>query len=421
MFCYLNGKPTIQLLKDIVKLHEKSKSKVQFVGTGGKLVDLINTKKYKKETAEIVFQDGLRIGATLDHKFLLEDGSLKEVADLKVGDVIKRERHNLLKIKDGIWDYDWGWFIGLYLAEGSISNGDVQLSLCDDETKWLKRINKTFSVFGVKFNCYFDKDNRGITFHSSSPIPKAIVDTFIRGKYSSTKHLRSEAFSYGIDFIRGILDGFIDGDGYNDIKNNRIDIGICNNRELTANLRIICWLCGYAFRSNLSWVNKDGKVYGRRKIKIKKQLEFLHLKDTRIKKILRKEGLWNVYDIEVTGDSLFCLSNGAVSHNSKLNPTNACKRFWEHEYPMADVSFLGHTHQSEQLTWERGGQERIALIGGTYKLSDDYARKRGIGGRAGQPGHAILFYPNEKRMVAFKHLEDSQDFMLNLIFKTHGK
>jgi predicted phosphodiesterase len=92
---------------------------------------------------------------------------------------------------------------------------------------------------------------------------------------------------------------------------------------------------------------------------------------------------------------------------SKLNPTNMCKRFMEHEYPDADIVFLGHTHQSEILTFERGGKERIGLIGGTYKLEDKWARTRGIGGRGGQPGMAVLLYQRERHMTAFKHIEDS--------------
>jgi len=93
--------------------------------------------------------------------------------------------------------------------------------------------------------------------------------------------------------------------------------------------------------------------------------------------------------------------------NSKLNPSNVCKRFMEHEYPDADIIFLGHTHQSELLTFERGGKERIAVIGGTYKVEDDWARQHGIGGRSGQAGICVKLYPNERKMIGFKHIEDS--------------
>lgn len=91
---------------------------------------------------------------------------------------------------------------------------------------------------------------------------------------------------------------------------------------------------------------------------------------------------------------------------SKLNPTNVCKRFMEHEYPDADVIFLGHTHQSELLTFERGGKERVAVIGGTYKVDDDWARQNGIGGRSGAAGVCVKLFPNERKIIGVKHIED---------------
>ncbi len=100
---------------------------------------------------------------------------------------------------------------------------------------------------------------------------------------------------------------------------------------------------------------------------------------------------------------------------SKLNPTNANKRFMDFEYPDADISFLGHTHQSEGLHFEKGGKDRIACIGGTYKDEDNYARKWGIGGRSGSPGWAIALYPYERAMILFNSLDKAQDFIKNQI------
>ena len=90
---------------------------------------------------------------------------------------------------------------------------------------------------------------------------------------------------------------------------------------------------------------------------------------------------------------------------SKLNPTNACKRFLEHEYPDADMVLLGHTHQSEVLHFERGGKERIGIIGGTLKLTDEWARKHGIGGRAGYPGHCVALWPDRQEMQPYKNFD----------------
>jgi len=107
---------------------------------------------------------------------------------------------------------------------------------------------------------------------------------------------------------------------------------------------------------------------------------------------------------------------------SKLNPTNAVKRFMDFEYPNADIAFLGHTHQSEGLDFEKGGKDRVAVIGGTYKLdSDHWARKRGIGMRTGQPGHTVLLWPKEHRMEHYKNFDSAISYMRALIFMEEAK
>lgn len=107
---------------------------------------------------------------------------------------------------------------------------------------------------------------------------------------------------------------------------------------------------------------------------------------------------------------------------SKLNPTNANKRFMDFEFPQADIAFLGHTHQSEVCMFEKGGRERLAVIGGTYKLQkDDWAAKRGIGMRSGQPGHVVLLYPDEHKMVAFKDFDAATSMMRSLIFREEAR
>lgn len=94
---------------------------------------------------------------------------------------------------------------------------------------------------------------------------------------------------------------------------------------------------------------------------------------------------------------------------SKLNPTNACKRFMEHEFPEADVIMLGHTHQSEGLMFERGGVDRIGFIGGTFKDRDTFAGKRGIGGRSGKPGWVVALWGDRHQMQLFKDIETARD------------
>ncbi|MGB9707073.1 MAG: metallophosphoesterase [Microgenomates group bacterium] len=95
---------------------------------------------------------------------------------------------------------------------------------------------------------------------------------------------------------------------------------------------------------------------------------------------------------------------------SKLNPTNACKRFMEHAYPDADVIYLAHSHQREYLYFERGGKGRVAIVGGTYKVDDEFGQKRGIG-VGGQMGGLVLGLSGKKReMRVFESVPTAREY-----------
>jgi len=416
---------TEMYLKDIIKIYGLEngtfKDNLFLIGKNGEKVKLLRwTKRIKKLSRHIKFKDGLEITSSNEHRFLTEDG-LKAASELMVGDTInKLEGFQLIKTKEAVFNYDYGWLIGLYLAEGSkkYSNKDgIRLDIHRDEIKeFVPKIEKIAKNFGATINASPDKDNNGAMIYIEGKIIRAIIETFVKGKTSYDKRLTMNAFAYGNEFLSGILDGWLDGDGHYEKYNNRYDAKICRNGRLVQNLRTICWILGYDFRltkGHRMGVTPQKTEYEQKfyRIKIRKQKrKYWHLfkPGTTIEKISDSKRKINapLFDIEVEGE-LFCLTNGAVVHNSKLNPTNMGKRFWEHEYPEAEVVLLGHTHQSELLTWERGGKERLISIGGTYKQDDRWARQHGIGGRGGQPGHAIVFFPYEHKFIGYKHLEDA--------------
>lgn len=106
---------------------------------------------------------------------------------------------------------------------------------------------------------------------------------------------------------------------------------------------------------------------------------------------------------------------------SKINPSNAVKRFIEYEYPQADIGFLGHTHQSVLEHFDRGGKDVIALVGGTYKDSDKWSKRMGIGGREGKPGMTVMLWPDERKMQIFKDIEVAATFMRALIYQAENQ
>jgi predicted phosphodiesterase len=108
---------------------------------------------------------------------------------------------------------------------------------------------------------------------------------------------------------------------------------------------------------------------------------------------------------------------GVVAHQywgkSKLNPTNSPKRLAEYEGGgEVDFAITGHTHQSSYEQYDRGGRELTAVVAGTYKEKDRYAKNRGFGHRAGQPGLTLVFWQDKKKIQVFKDPEDAKQFVL---------
>lgn len=102
-----------------------------------------------------------------------------------------------------------------------------------------------------------------------------------------------------------------------------------------------------------------------------------------------------------------------ISHmhwgSSKLNITNAGKRMMEHEMPDADVIFLGHTHQKSVEHLNRGGKDRLIVVGGTYKVNDEFGAEHGMGGRGSEGGITLALWPDKRRMIAYYSMEEAVD------------
>jgi hypothetical protein len=122
-------------------------------------------------------------------------------------------------------------------------------------------------------------------------------------------------------------------------------------------------------------------------------------------------------NIETAGYVYKIIMNHTYWGKSKINVTNTAKRLIEYEgVGNVDIGWVGHTHESSYEYFTKGGKDIIAVVSGTYKTIDPWASRNGIGGRAGHPGIAVMFWPNERKMEIFKDVLDAQKTLLNLIF-----
>lgn len=322
MFAYVNNRPLVASLKDILRL----KGIVEFPASDGSKVELLKYWKIKQQSIHITFRDGIEITCSIFHKFVLENGNLIQALALKKGDVIKKVKHNLLPLKKGIWNYEWGWFIGLYLAEGSLDKKGIRLSLDKKEIKWQGKIQRLFKIFGVKVDSYIYNNNLCLQVHSSIAIE--IIDTFIRGKGSKGKRLTREAFMYGTEFIEGIINGWLEGDGHFDRYNQRWRVGITRNKGLIDDLRACALIVGYMFRARQGYAKYQNGTKPIVRITVRKTFKshsYNRKSDTEIMRVTPSKER-ELYNIEVKGNHLFTLLNGALSHNSNPMPSSVKDR-----------------------------------------------------------------------------------------------
>lgn len=110
------------------------------------------------------------------------------------------------------------------------------------------------------------------------------------------------------------------------------------------------------------------------------------------------------------------------SMNSRLNRSHGSKRMHELESPY-DVGVLAHTHSPTIEHTERWsgayGKDAIHIVTGTYKVEDYFGASNGYGASALAVSPTVIFFPHEKRMMPFFHIEDAV-MMLRLLNKAVG-
>ena len=186
---------------------------------------------------KVTTKTGRETTTTLEHSHLARTklGTIKKVrADkLKIGDRIPvcckmehKQTINTIKIgdKEEPLDFDLGWFIGAYLAEGCYYSRKITItnksSHFEKRCKTIsKRINTGFKIVNRKGRIMPHKEKyakygeyEGKEYHMSG----AKLANFILehcGKHSLHKKVPAFAYFAPKEFIKGLLRGYFDGDG----------------------------------------------------------------------------------------------------------------------------------------------------------------------------------------------------------------
>jgi DNA modification methylase len=276
---------------------------------------------------EVHLRSGEKIGCTDDHRFPTQRG-LVEAGNLKPGDILQNcitpepEQPIAPKfIPDNV-----GWFVGLYLAEGSLSGDTMQISGHTKEVeRWIK-LEDLVNDYGGHYRLYSDSNSANA--HIDCKLLKAIIDTYISGKLAKGKHLNASCWLRPNDFLYQILQGYLDGDGHHDVSNNRWRLGFTKNDALAQDLRTLAGRLGFSLRLKRAKHSMGSRKFDGWRGQIKFEISAHHNNRSDFEIVsIEQSRARKFWDITIADEPhLFALASGVLTHNSNPMPESVTDR-----------------------------------------------------------------------------------------------
>ena len=254
-------------------------------------------------------------------------------------------------------DYDLGYFIGVWLAEGHIEN-DWEVAFALRKGEYLiDFLQKFLSKFKIHLTVSVMKGRNGVTAVFSNPVLVKLIKYFCIGNNANEKGLNREILlNTPAEFRKGILEGFMEGDGtshkgalYTSIASKRLrdDLALLSSSlgyEYSIYEERIANKVYYGLR-----VFKAGKYKsrGRRLNRINRisfgrgsnQYNTKTIEEFEAYFVRSKTELINTntdfYDLEVEGE-LFLINGGIVTHNSAVREPYKTGK-WEKIPPIGGI------------------------------------------------------------------------------------
>ena len=318
-----NGREFPTSVKDLYRLDPSTVK----LWNGDKWTQMVGMTRTPQKHDEIQFtlRNGERICCTPNHRWPTDRGVVS-TDDLVIGDVLKTcslPEPDVCSNPDHLPDDEIGWFVGIYLAEGSRSGQTIQISSHKKEIKRFEKLKSIAEKYHGTCHKYNTSDN-GMTINIHSNVLNSIIDMYIGGRVAKDKYLSSLCWQRNNIFLKNILEGYLEGDGHFDKKNNRYRLGFTRNYCFERSLRTICARLNVFCTIKLAHSKIKEKTYKTFKGEIRFEKSNYHSckKGSEILKIENdKGGREYFYDIEVEDEpNLFSLSSGVLTHNSKTNP-----------------------------------------------------------------------------------------------------
>ena len=319
-----------------------------------------------KRPLEIVLKSGERIGCTPDHQWPTERGLLN-ASELQPGDVLQKT--TIPEPKDPTTPRhipdQFGWVVGLYLAEGSRSGPTLQFSGHVKEEERFARLQDWAESYGGTARRYVNGNTAHV--HIDSHPMRSAIDLYIAGRIAKDKHLTTAAWQRSNTFLNNLLAGYLEGDGHYDAPNDRYRLGFTNNDYLAQDLRTLCARLGLFLRL----VRTFHKGFGRRfpgwhaDLRYSRPDHWNARVDEEVAAI-EKSRARHFYDIGVAEEPhVFALASGILTHNSKPNPmpeSISGTRWIKHR-----IKIMRSKHATDHN-----------IKGGTQKMLEDASIHQGI-------------------------------------------
>jgi len=277
------------------------------------------------EAYEIELRSGEWIGCTAGHQWPTLRGNVRAY-ELRVGDVIQTCQLPCDEPKVPSRLSDVGWFVGLYIAEGSKSDTTIQIAGHSKEEERFERLCHLAADYHG--TCRVHEDGNKATINLYGPILEGILSTYVSGSSAHTKHLNIRCWQRSNEFLRDVLMGYLSGDGHWDELNQRCRIAFSTNDNLAADLRTLCARLGLSLRLRRCIHSMSGKDFPGWWGEIRFMTStYDNRNDDGDVVAIRKSRARQFWDIGVEDEPhWFALASGVLTHNSKPNPMPEAER-----------------------------------------------------------------------------------------------
>lgn len=307
-------------IKDLVRL-DPSKVKLW---NGEKWTQVLGWSETPRPEVsyEIELRTGERVGCTAGHFWPTQRGNVR-ADELHIGDVIQtctlpepeHPRH-----PQGLGFTDVGWFVGMYIAEGSRSGKTIQIACHADDDKRFERLRRLAEAFDGTAKMHQTEGNAA-TINIHCRVLDGILQTYVAGNDSADKHLSMRCWRRANVFLKSILDGYLEGDAHYDGYNARYRLGFCKNDGWASDLRTICARLGATLRLRRCFHKYGQERFPgyRGEIRFERSGHHNEKPDGEVIAI-RASRARKFWDIGVADEPhLFALASGLLTHNSKPN------------------------------------------------------------------------------------------------------